>query len=794
VDESALRYFAAQGDTRRVDAEIARLRALYPNWSPPTDLSQLGGAPAPAQPAAPVADPEIDKLWALFGEERYAEIRAGIATRQADDPQWTPPAELIAALDLADNRKRLVNASDAKQWRMVLTIATESPALLTCPNIDSLWRVGEAFAKTSQGARAKDVYTYILTNCTNVAERLATMQKALPLLPEQMIVDLLKLERTTGADMDDFSEIRDQLALRRVDRIANEAKQNASADDLAAVERLAQNEDATGASLVLGWYYYHHGDPEKARQWFATAYSRQPDPKAAEGLALSLRALNRFLEAENLSYEWRDRAPENLSAYKDIIVAVLTQDPPLRLDPRVISSAIPVITRDRFFNGAQALGWYSYNTEQFRTAREWFNEALEWKVDDEASAYGLALSLQRLNEAAAFDDLTSRWRARSQRIADLADGVPTRTVPGATSTMFGQNLVQGDSSPPRAGNGAMPPVAANAPVQQKYDARAYMGQETGTAGPTGTAPVAAQPSLSGAQPLQAGRSMPTYNTPTAPTASTGPHRQAQGFDPRSSYDSRGPAPAQPQARDVSLGEPRIADETRPAARAARSAGDRLVYDERVTRTVTPRRAPEPRQDPVPTARADDDPAQPATRTASRGSGANCNASASPYNLSGDAALTLGWCLMEKDRPLEAVVAFDQASRSSNERTRQDAAYGKSLAYLRKDLTAPGAVAAAQEPQNRQRQSDLSATILAQRALTAYREGRYVEAIMTLTERARIVPEQNDLMLIRGYSYLKLGRYNEAERIFLAVQQTGFSTDAAAGLAQVQEALRPNRQF
>src|SRR3954463_7149691 len=38
VDESALRYFAAQGDTRRVDAEIARLRALYPNWSPPTDL------------------------------------------------------------------------------------------------------------------------------------------------------------------------------------------------------------------------------------------------------------------------------------------------------------------------------------------------------------------------------------------------------------------------------------------------------------------------------------------------------------------------------------------------------------------------------------------------------------------------------------------------------------------------------------------------------------------------------------------------------------------------------------
>ena len=39
VDESALRYFAAQGDTRRLEAELARLRALYPEWKPPADLT-----------------------------------------------------------------------------------------------------------------------------------------------------------------------------------------------------------------------------------------------------------------------------------------------------------------------------------------------------------------------------------------------------------------------------------------------------------------------------------------------------------------------------------------------------------------------------------------------------------------------------------------------------------------------------------------------------------------------------------------------------------------------------------
>ena len=37
VDESALRYFARKGDTARLQAEISRLRALYPDWTPPDD-------------------------------------------------------------------------------------------------------------------------------------------------------------------------------------------------------------------------------------------------------------------------------------------------------------------------------------------------------------------------------------------------------------------------------------------------------------------------------------------------------------------------------------------------------------------------------------------------------------------------------------------------------------------------------------------------------------------------------------------------------------------------------------
>lgn len=714
VDESALRYFAAQGDTRRVDAEIARLRSLYPNWTPPSDLGQLS-----TSGQAPAHDPEVDKLWSLYAQDRFADERAEIADHMASDPQWRPPADVTMALDLAEARKRLANASDNEQWRTVLSIATASPSLLTCANVDSLWRVAEAFAKTNQSARTKDVYTYILTNCGNPSERLATLQKALALLPEQQVADLLKLERKSGTEQDDFSAIRDGIVLRRVDRLSVDNKQSASADDLATAERIAQTDDDPGAPLILGWYYYHHNDFEKARQWFQSSFDRSQTSKAAEGLALALRALNRFLEAEDLAYQWRDKSPENMSAYKDIIVATLTQDPPLRLDPRMIASAIPVIAKDRFYNGAQALGWYSYNTQQFQTARDWFTKALSWKADDEASAYGLALSLQRLGDRKSFAALTNAWRGRSQRIADLADGIVNRSPPAANAS----------GMPARSDEISARDAQGNGQAQER--SQIY--------------PASLSP-----------QSAPNDQNRTQAVGSMDMDRSAA---PQPSYDNRRSSSAAP-----------ISDAA-PAAVASRSYPQPFISSlpsDRSVSTSSPARGPSARQ--------------------------KCNADGNPYTLPPPRALALGWCLMDLNRPLEAVNAFDQAIQRGPPATKQEAAYGKSLAYLRKDLTREAALAAAEAPQEPKRQVELNATILAQRALAAYRDGRYTEALLALGERDRLVPEQNDLMVIRGYAYFKLGRYDDALKIFQAVQRTGHSDEASAGIANIQEALRPSRQF
>jgi len=181
VDETALRYFARQGDSRRLEAEIARLKALYPNWTPPDNLL----APAP------ISDPELDRIWHLYADGRYAEARSAIAARRASDPDWQPPQDLLALLDMAEARARLVNASDSQQWGTVVSIAAQTPALLTCADVDVLWRLAEAFSKTNRPDRTRDAYIYILRNCNNPQERVATVQKAEMLLPDSSLNDLL---------------------------------------------------------------------------------------------------------------------------------------------------------------------------------------------------------------------------------------------------------------------------------------------------------------------------------------------------------------------------------------------------------------------------------------------------------------------------------------------------------------------------------------------------------------------------------------------------------------------------
>lgn len=632
VDETALRYFAAKGDTKRLNAEIARLKALYPGWTPPDNplaVRQEG-------------DPQLDQMWKFYSDGKLAELRKAIADRQTAQAGWQPPADLLQRLAVAEAREQLVNASNLKQYDAVIRVGSTNPSLLTCGDVDVLWRVAEAFAKTRREDRAKDAYLYVLNNCKKPEERYATIQKALPLLSRQNLDLLLATEQKTPEGKGEFAALRGDIARQS---LANADPKLVIADvDLAAVESLARDGGLASDDLLLGWYYVRRDNAQAAETWFRKARDKENTAKSSQGLALALINQNRPAEAEDVLAQWRDTDDDTRKVYLAAVANLLAVTPPPSLKPEVLQRMVRAVYAARDAASAQQLGWYADALNQTQTAAQWFKLALDWKPDDEPSAYGLALTRWKLGDKAGVRSIQAAWAGRSERIPTVGE----RSI--ETSALARRNA--GAAAPEDTTSGDLP--AKRRPV-------------VGDQGPRADAAV-------------------------------------------------------------------------PRARSSGRA----------------QRAP-----------------------------AGCSTTLDPAALSPEAALSRGWCLMQLNRPIEAAAAFEIGLRGSG-KTRADAAYGQSLAYLRAGLTDRAAISASQAPMDMDRGVEIRTALLEAQANTAFDRGRYNEAILALDERGRIAPERTGLMVLRGYAYLKLRRFDEAEQVFRAAAATG-NHDAVRGLNDVKAA-------
>jgi hypothetical protein len=655
VDESALRYFASRGDKARLQAEISRLQALYPNWVPPADplaVPQSG-------------DKQLEAMWQLYSEGRYAELRKAIADRQGAEAGWQPPSDLLDRLDVAEARARLVNASDLKQYTTVVQIGAAAPSLLTCADIDVLWRVAEAFARTDRMQRAQDAYSYILRACTNPQERLATVQKASALLPYAPMQVLLGLERPDGNGGREFDSIRNDLARNFVAAGNANPDLAVSPDYLTLVQRLAETQGLASDNLLLGWYHLRRENYTDAEKWFRAARTKEDSASASQGLALALIAEKKEQEAEDVMYKWRGDSKDATATYLAATANLMALQPPANIPEDVLSRIATEIIAQKYVPTAQQFGWYARSLNQPQTAARWFETALRWKPDDEPSAYGLVITREQLNDRRGVAEVQRLWAGRSARIAQL----------GETSALT---------------------PSAQAPLPGPGQA----------------------PQLQQMQPQQS----------QAP--------QAQTYQPQVIAE---PAPAQ-----------------RPMPRQA------VPMQQATQTTPAPRGGRQPR---------------------------GCSTTIDARLLDPQSALTRGWCLMDLNRPMEAVEAFEAALASPTRKVREDAAYGQSLAYLRAGLSNNAAVAATKAPQTRQRAAELQVSILADRALAAFTAKRYREALVYLDQRAQLQQERIDLMVLRGYSYMNLQMYGDAERIFNAAAAVG-SKDGYRGLADLKEATHP----
>lgn len=326
VDETALRYFAAKGDTKRLEAEIARLKALYPNWTPPKN-------PLAAQSTT---DPQLDAMWKLYSDGKFADVRKAIADRMAADPGWKPPQDLLDRLAVAEARTQLVNASDLTQYEAVVRLGAANPSLLTCGDVDILWRVAEAFAKTGRMDRSREAYLYVLKNCDKPEDRLATVQKASTLLPRADLDQLLAEERKSPDGRGEFDGVRADIARQVMANAGKDLKLVVPPQDLALVEKLADTGKLVSDDLLLGWYHLRRDDSQTAQAWFRKAHGAENSAETAQGLALSLVDTEQPAEAEAVLYQWRGSSDDIRKVYLAAVANLLASDPPPQVSPEVL--------------------------------------------------------------------------------------------------------------------------------------------------------------------------------------------------------------------------------------------------------------------------------------------------------------------------------------------------------------------------------------------------------------------------------------------------------------------------
>ena len=407
VDETALRYYASLKQTSRVEAETRRLSRLNPNWRPPADLwtSRPGNA-------------DEDSLWELFSADRLDDLRKAIEERRAKDPGWTPSTDLAQKLLRKEMRAKILAGKNSGRWADVATAAEQGRFEGDTSDVEVLWDISDAYARTKRPADAMRVLTSILKARSDTKERIATIQKAIAVLPmadaERLIV-MANIDPSDG----EFASLGIDITRARISAFLHDEPANeVSHAELARFKDYARAPTDPNQPGLVAWYALKRNDLRDALEWFKSSIAQGGDATIAHGLAHTLRKIGQLREAEEVAYAWREPSAANAILFIDILADQLTQPVPLQFEARRITRYAEVTLQTVSGEGAQALAWYAYNSCQFDVAVDWFRHAVAW-FPKEASVFGYALTLRRLKRHQEFVEIVNRYDGLFPKVLTL---------------------------------------------------------------------------------------------------------------------------------------------------------------------------------------------------------------------------------------------------------------------------------------------------------------------------------------------------------------------------------------
>ena len=397
VDEVALRYYASQKQTARVEAEIRRLRKLHPDWQPPSDLWTMKATSS-----------DDRQLWDLFAAGKLDELHAAIAARRAKDSAWRPSSDLELKLRRKELRPLILAQARAKRWNELIGIADKWRSDVASDDPEALWLVAEAYARADHASEALQVLDVAMKSSTRAGDRIATVQRALGLpLPMAGVEQLLALGKVDATGRGEFDAIVIDITRARISAALRDTPgKDFSAADYTKFQDFVLSTGDAGQHALLGWYALKQSRANDALDFFKSAIAQGGDATVAQGLVMTLIKLGRLRDAEEVAYAWRAPSRANTMLFLDVMADQLAQRMPM--DGKRLTRYADVTLQATSGEGAEALGWYAYETCQTEAAAEWFKRAAAW-LPRETAVLGYALAVQRLHRTQEFVQIINRY-------------------------------------------------------------------------------------------------------------------------------------------------------------------------------------------------------------------------------------------------------------------------------------------------------------------------------------------------------------------------------------------------
>lgn len=400
-DDFALRYFASLKQTARVNAELTRLKRLYPNYEPPLD------------PYETTEGDGLDegRFWALYAADRLDELKAAVAEKQRDLPGWRPSADLARKMRRKELRLNIGGLFKAERFLDLVDYVKGENVDINdlAEEIDVLWTIAEAYARAKQNDEAVDMYKRILLASKDPHIRVATIQKALGGLRMSDVEALLAAVPGAAEGTGEFAALAIDITRARIAAFLHDARaEEAPAADIAKFEAYARESRDANQLGLLAWYDYKRRDYAGALEWFKLAIQNDGDAMIAHGLAHSLRALGMQREAEEVAFAWHEPSANNIILFLDLLGSDLMREVPPYVEPERLARYAKVTMESASGEGAQALAWYAYNSCQFDVALTWFERAAAWRPSEE-SVQGYALTLRKTKKEKNLYELANRY-------------------------------------------------------------------------------------------------------------------------------------------------------------------------------------------------------------------------------------------------------------------------------------------------------------------------------------------------------------------------------------------------